>query len=88
VVECRGPKSLGTDLVCELVDGDAKPFEACPSLIESSFAAVLCLIPGGHDDAVEVKLELGKEGGLMMRLEMEIEMGVVRGLDSIIYTCR
>jgi hypothetical protein len=46
---------------------------------------VLCLIPGGHDDAVDVKLELGK-GGLMMRLEME--MREATGLDSTIYTSR
>ncbi len=66
MVKCCGPKRLRSDLVGELVDRDAKLLEACPSFIESSFAAMLCLIPGGHVDAVDVELRRGM--GLMVEI--------------------
>jgi hypothetical protein len=68
VVECRGPESFGADLVCEFVDGNAKSLESSPRFIKCSFAAMLCFVPGRHDDGVEVKLLMRyrRTGGVLV----------------------
>lgn len=81
MVECGWPERLRSDLVRELVHRDTKFLKSCPRFIESSFAAMLCLIPGGHVDVdVAVRKLEEKEvdrGIVEMYLESRAEMGAV-----------
>ena len=56
MVECGWPERLRSDLVRELVHRDTKLLKSCPRFVESSFAAMLCFIPGGHVVVADRKL--------------------------------
>ncbi len=60
MVEGGWPERLRSDLIRELVHRDTKLLKSCPRFVESSFAAMLCFIPGGHVD-VDVALRKLKE---------------------------
>ena len=68
MVECGWPERLRSDLVRELVHRDTKLLKSCPRFVVSSFAAMLCFIPGGHVDVAVRKLK-EKE---VDRVEMEM----------------
>ena len=57
MVECSWPERLRSDFVRELVHRDTKLLKSCTRFVESSFAAMLCLTPGGHVDVAVRKLK-------------------------------
>lgn len=70
MVQCRWPESLTSDLVGELVNGDAKLLESSPRFIECSLTAVLSFIPGGHVEVVNESLGKGYDGWIGGVMEM------------------
>ncbi len=84
MVERGWPERLRSDLVRELVHGHTKLLKSCPCFVESSFAAMLCFIPGGHIDVgVAVRKIKEKEVDRVI-VEMYLESRAERGA---VYAC-